>query len=244
MRLPITTTHKLEIKTIQSADAVITETPIESEYICKHYKAEKEKVFSIPNGVDESFVYDDCIFNEILNQGTEYVLCVGRFDENKNQLNLIRAIKNTGIDVVFVGGKDALSDAYYQKCVDEANGYDNVHFLGWLPDDSALLRSAYGNAKMIVAPSYDETFGLTIVQGAALGAQLAMSKTLPILSWGAFNSKDCTLFDPQDVDDMRDKILNLWKKEKTGDLMLSVKSAFSWTNIIDEHVKIYTELLK
>ena len=38
---------------------------------------------------------------------------------------------------------------YYDICLEEAYGCDNIHFLGWLNSDNELLKSALGHASVL-----------------------------------------------------------------------------------------------
>ena len=57
-----------------------------------------------------------------------------------------------------------------------------------------LLKSAYSNAKVFLFPSYHETFGLVLLEAAVAGANLVVSKSLPILDFPSMNV--CTRIDP------------------------------------------------
>ena len=96
--LPVPTTYKMLMQSLQLADLLIVETQAEKDFIVKHYKIQKSKICIIPNGIDKyEGVYRD-IYNYI-DEGKKYILQVGRFDKNKNQLNVIKAMKNENIDL-------------------------------------------------------------------------------------------------------------------------------------------------
>lgn len=42
---------------------------------------------------------DNEIIYKVMGKKCDYVLVVGRFDKNKNQLNVVRAFKNTDMDL-------------------------------------------------------------------------------------------------------------------------------------------------
>lgn len=238
--LPIYTDYKIERKIISLADHLIVESNQEKEFLIKYYNADSEKISTIPNGVGETAYYGDEIF-QITNN--KYILQVGRFDRNKNQLNVIRAIKGTGLDLVFIGGANHTEkDDYYQKCLDEAKDFDNIHFLGWQDKESPLLKSAYAHAEVLCLSSYKETFGLVLLEGAMAGAKLCFSKTLPIVDYGCFEQSH--LFDPSDVNDIREKLIKTFYEAKDIKLKERVKSMFSWDEVIDQHLKIYNGRLK
>ena len=103
--IPFNNSYSFIKRNLDRADAIIPQTKKEAAFINKYYRVPIEKMHVIPNGVNEAILetYDP-------RESKDIVLCVGRFDHNKNQLSLIRAALNTNYEVHFVGGK-ALDDA-------------------------------------------------------------------------------------------------------------------------------------
>ncbi|MBE5966482.1 MAG: glycosyltransferase [Lachnospiraceae bacterium] len=240
-RLPLATTYKLLFEILCMADAVIVETDKEAAFVKKHYKVAGEKIRIIPNGSDWINDCDSSIY-KCIDRNSEYALIVGRFDENKNQLNVIRALKNTGIQTAFIGGGNHSGASYYRKCIQEAKPYSNFHFLGWVDHKSELIKSAYANCKTLIVPSYSETFGLTIVEGGMAGANLAVSKTLPILDYNVFTEAE--LFMPDDINSIKTAVINAMKKPKSETMKENIKRFFSWESVAQKHMELYLEILK
>lgn len=234
---PIYTTYSVLYDSLQMTDVVIVETQAEADFLHRFYSVNYKKMVVIPNGIDAFTYQGDEIFTRLCKH-CDYVLQVGRFDKNKNQLNVIKAIKGTGIDMVFIGGAEITEQSYYQKCVDEAKGHDNIHFLGWLSQDSPLFQSAYANAKLVILPSHYETFGLVLLEGGMAGADLALSNTLPILCYSSF--KKCRTFDPNNIKQMREVIKDAFERPKDVTLKDKLINEFNWDTIIDQHIKIYS----
>lgn len=235
-RLPIVTSYKIMYQSLQQTDLIIVETQAEAFFLNGIYSVPFSKMKVIPNGIDINNYRGQEVFENI-GKDCDYILQVGRFDENKNQLNVIRALKNTGIDVVFIGGADHSRQDYYDKCIKEAKGCDNIHFLGWQQKESKVLRSAYSNAKLVIIPSHYETFGLVALEGGIAGANLAFSKALPILCYSSF--KDCLTFDPDNVKQMREVLLKAFEQPKNGALKKRLIAEFNWETIIKQHIDIY-----
>ena len=129
---------------------------------------------------------------------------------------------------------------YREECLSEAKGCSNIHFLGWMKSDSHELKSAYANAEIVVLPSYYETFGLAAIEGASYGAKIVLSKTLPINDFNVFDK--CPKIDPNNINDIKCKLLKAISEEKESLFLKKIKSTFSWDNIIDEHINIYKRL--
>lgn len=235
-RLPIMTTYKILQETIQLADIIIAETEKERHFIHRHYQIDLDKIEVIPNGVDLDN-YDGIEIYDRLPEVQKYVLQVGRFDENKNQLSVIKALKGSGIDVVFIGGEDSRGGVYLQKCINEVGDDKHFHFLGWLSSNDPLLRSTYHWADTLVLPSYNETFGMVAIEAGVQGTKLVLSKTLPILDYNCM--KSVRTFNPNDIDDIKKAIVETFSKPRDENTKSQMLKEFSWDIIIDKHIKIY-----
>jgi glycosyltransferase involved in cell wall biosynthesis len=122
----------------------------------------------VPNGIESEKAM------RIYPESEKYknaILCMGRIEARKNQLNLIRALNNT-IFKLFIHGKPSPNNiGYYKQCIGEAA--NNVSILGWLDDEE--LYTAYSNAKVHILPSYFETTGLSSLEAAIMGCNIVVT---------------------------------------------------------------------
>lgn len=238
MKFPIATLYRSMMEQALISDYIIAETYREADFLCKHFKIQKQKIKVIPNGIDEPAHASDIIF-EKLGGSMKYLLQVGRFDNNKNQLNVIKALRNTEIDMVFIGGAP-FSDVsgYYDKCIIASKGANNIHFLGWQEPKSELLMSAYKHTQALLLPSFYETFGLVALEAASFGAEVCLSKSLPIIDFGIFNQN--LLFNPNDKKEILEIARNVYSLDKSKfDLKSRAFNIFSWENILKDHIECY-----
>ncbi len=239
-KLPIITTYKLLYETIHLADVIIAETEQERQFIHRHYLIELNKIVVIPNGVDLDSYEGKEIYDRIPGL-QKYVLQVGRFDDNKNQLNVIKALKGTDIDVVFIGGEDSRGGVYYEKCKREAGNDNHFHFLGWLHKDDLLLKSAYHWADTLVLPSHYETFGLVAIEAGVQGVKLVLSETLPICDYNCMRGVQTLC--PDNIDSIKKSIIYTYNQQRTETLKKEIMKEFSWEKIIAQHIKVYNRLI-
>ena len=240
-KIPIMTTYKLIFQMCLSADIVVVETEKEKKFVNKYFHVSESKITIIPSGVDEvSYKKDELVFEKI-GKKCDYAIEVARFDQNKNQLNVIKAMAGEKEHVVFVGGNDPRYSKYYQECLKIAKTCENIHFLGWVDADSDLLKSAYSNAKAVICSSYQETFGLSILEGIQAGAFPVLSRTLPILDFKEMSG--CETFDPDDLMDIRNKVKKVMNSNKTFENRDLVKSSFSWETVAKKHIDVFEGLL-
>lgn len=127
----------------------------------------------VPTGVSDRFLKapDGALVRTVCDL-EDYVLCVGLIEPTKNQLELVRALRDVDVDLLFVGGH---RDYYYfQQCIKEAN--DRTRFLPFLQPCAELLRSALGNAVLLAEPSFDPP-GRSCLEGALMRKPLVMLDT-------------------------------------------------------------------
>lgn len=239
-KLPFATTYRCLFEIVKLCDLIIVESRQEKDFLCKHFGAIEKRVCIIGNGAEDYSNADNSIYTKI-EMVKDYVLQVGRFDENKNQLNVIKALKNSGIPVVFIGGAAIGDKGYYDQCIREAEQDSNFYFLGWIDNKSPVLSSAYAHAKVLLAPSFSETFGLTIVEGAIAGAVPVISKTVPILEDKHF--KECTTFNPNNLKEIKEAVIEACNRDRDCKLKESIRADFSWDSIAKQHINKYMELI-
>lgn len=239
--LPVHTGYWFLNQMLLKADAIIAQTQKEANFIVDNYKVPKERIYVIPNGVniDINESFKDEFTNKTGIVG-KYVLQVGRFDENKNQLNVIKAMSNSNIPVVFIGGEDSGQPEYYKKCKNIAT--PNIHFLGWVKHDDPLLSSAYQNAHVVVLPSYKEIFGNSLIEGGAAGANLVATAALPIDDWGIRDI--CRTVNPNNTDNIRNEIMAAYNEPLNALTSKIIREKFSWDSVIRKHIEVYRNVLK
>lgn len=227
-------------KIYDMADAIICETENEKNFISKAYNIDSNKLYVIANGINSK--RNDATeqyFREKTDIQGKFVLQVGRFDANKNQMSMIEAVRGTDIQLVFIGGPDSTSERYYEKCKELAS--ENVHFLGWIDHEDVLLYSAYAAAHVVVVPSHHETFGFALFEGGIYGCNLVVTDVLPVDSWGIDDY--CFTVKSKDVSDIRKKVQMAYNAEKNDKISKIIEKNFSWKSVVDQHIELYERLL-
>lgn len=241
LRIPVNTCYDLIKKSLDIADAIICQTNKEANFIEKIYGIERSKIKIIPNGVEERFKYsNEELFRNKFNIKDEFLLQVGRFDENKNQLNVIKAMKNSDVKIVFIGGEDSSFKDYYKKC--KQNSSENIIFLGWISNEDEIISSAYKAAKALILPSFSEIFGNSLIEGGMAGCNLIATEALPIEEWGIEDY--CTKINPNNINEIKLAIEKAMNKDKNDQISNIIEKKFAWKNIANMHLKLYKEVLK
>ena len=167
------------------------------------------------------------------------IVHVSRIDRNKNQLSVIRAMKDTDIPIVFIGGPDPNDMAYYEQCKAEATA--NMFFAGWVYHDDPLLASTLAAAKVSVLPSYKETFGNSIYEGLLAGCNVVATNALSMAEWGLEN--DVISCNPSSLNSIRESIITAYYKETDTNVIQRIKKEFSFESVAKKHIEIYKSLL-
>lgn len=148
------------------ADLVVPNSHAERELLAERFAIPAEKFAVVYNGVEPAaFVQPDTDLFPRRYGLSRYILCVANIEPRKNQLRLIRALREIPLPLVFLG--EVRDVGYYAECRREAG--ERAIFLPPLPHDSPDLVSAYAGADLFVLPSLLETPGLAALEAAAAG---------------------------------------------------------------------------
>jgi len=158
--------RKSIIKVLETADFILPNSQSELNRLKESYTG-KVKSLVVTNGINpEKFVFDPSIQKD-----DNLVICVGRIENRKNQLNLIKALNNTKYKLVLIGAPSANQNQYFEQC--RAAAGPNVTFLNKIPHDD-LVRY-YQLAKVHVLASWFETTGLSSLEAAIMHCNIVIT---------------------------------------------------------------------
>ena len=122
----------------------------------------------IPNAIDPELFGP---FAGLPVREDDLVLCAGRIEGIKNQLNLIRALNGSSFRLILAGKPAVNQRAYYEECRRAAG--PGVTFIGAVSQEQ--LRIFYSRARVHVLPSWFETTGLASLEAAAMGCGIVIT---------------------------------------------------------------------
>ncbi len=218
----------LRILTARSA-AIITSSASEKKRVCSYFGL-AETVHHIPLGLPAAFLHD---FEPAERSGA---LCVGRIEGLKNQLNLIKAANGANWELKIIGKPAANQPEYFKHCQQAAG--KNVHFVGWL--DTENLLEAYRSAKVLVLPSYFETFGLVALEALSQGCNVVIAERPDMNS--IFNDRvlRCNPNNPADIKEKIEAALQL----PPADFTSADKQKYAWREAALQIESIYKNVSK
>jgi glycosyltransferase involved in cell wall biosynthesis len=192
----------------------------------------------VPLAADERFAMADKTEFVKKYNIDNFILSVGRIEPRKNQLNLIRALKGTGLQLVFIGDYVPDYKKYYEVCRDEAD--KNTKFLGHINHNDTLLASAYAACSIFVLQGWFETPGLAALEAGFAGARLAVTKDG---STREYFKDYAAYFHPGSPRNIREVVIKVLNNKKSDDCRRYIMKNFLWSNAADEYIKIYKRLL-
>lgn len=226
-------------KMMQISDVLLPNSKSEADQLRRYFGVSEKNIRIVPNGVDESFAHSDP--NLFLRQYPDLarcVLCVGRIEPRKNQLNMVRALRGTSIPFAVVGEPVPQYQDYYNLCRKEATS--NIQFLGGFPHESGLLKSAYAACKVFLLASWLETPGLAALEAGLAGAQVV------ITSEGATREyfKDLALYvDPASPHSIRQAVESALRNLPEPKLKNHILETYLWKNVGQQTLDAYKIIL-
>jgi glycosyltransferase involved in cell wall biosynthesis len=189
----------------------------------------------VPNAIDISTFDENVAPNE---EFRNHVLCVGRIEGLKNQLNLLVALMDTEYNVTLIGKSSPNHKAYYEKCLELVSRNPRYRLIDHI--DHNELSSIYKAAKVHVLASWFETTGLSSLEAAVMGCNLVVTRKGDTEEYFGDMAEYC---DPNDTASIRRAVDVAYHKPFNPSLKLLLKSNFTWMNAAEETFKGYKFVL-
>ena len=187
----------------------------------------------VPNGIDHTIAEWPLSRIPIYQNA---VLCVGRIEGRKNQLNLIRALNNTSHNVFIIGNPSPNNTGYYEQCRKEAAA--NIHFLDW--QTGKKLYNIYHSAKVHVLPSYFETTGLSSLEAAFMGCNIVVT---PYGDTRDYFKDYAWYCDPDDIIGIRQAVDAAFDAPLNEELKKHIMANYTWEQAAKETLYAYKQVL-
>lgn len=216
------------------ANAILPNAKAELDLLCKDFEIQINNAHIIPNAAERFFQYSDGS-QFVKKYGiNNFVMCVGRVEINKNQLLLIRALKESGLPLVIIGNPGMQN--YYCQCLQEAG--KNVLFLKHMPPDELI--SAYGAAKVHALPSWRETPGLVSLEAGLAGCNIVVTNRG---STEEYFGKLAYYCEPDDVSSIQNTVEMAFHEPKNKELAIHILNNFTWEKAAGKTLFAYETIL-
>ncbi len=202
-----------------ACDLLIALSSSEADALVTDFGIARERIVIAACGVETRFANaTPKLFREKFGLDN-FVLCVGRVDANKNQLNLIRALRDENLPLVLAGG--SLAPPYLDECKKIAGA--NIHFLPSLSDEE--LGSAYAAAHTHALVSWLEVVGLVTLEAAVAGSNVVLTREHGARDYIGDAGWYC---DPGDPKSIRLAVLNAYHAPRQTKLRTHLLETYSW----------------
>jgi len=226
------------VRCLRGADHLIALGEVERDMLIKGYELDQSRITVVPNGIAKSFFEaDPNLFIERFQLASSFAVCVGSVEPRKNQLTVVRAVREIGMHAVLIGAPEHRD--YLDQCL-ELGGSD-VSYLGFFPYGDPILASAYAAAEVSVLPSKSEVLPLSVIESLAAGTPAVVTK---------FQSLDIAAqpgvleyVDPEDTRGIAEAMKRCkgvrWPRRGCADLVAS----YSWNSVAIELSRVYERVL-
>lgn len=234
------------------ADHIFTLSQYSKRQIMEHLGADEKKITVVYCGVSAHLFPEPreqarLEINHDFAFDGPYVLFVGNLKPNKNVAGLLNAFAKTCArhalpHKLLIIGDDAVGRPAMLKLSLELGLEGTTVFVSRVTDDQ--LRSAYSGADMTVLPSFEEGFGLPVLESMACGTPVACSNGASLPEVGG---QAAEYFDPKDQDSICEALERVLL---SNDLRAEMRSRglqqarrFTWQACSELHHDIYRKFL-
>lgn len=232
--------RKQQERVLAGADKIIFGSESEKNSAFSHFSRISPRIVYdiIKIGLPPTFQGGDAHFFEKRYELKNFVLCVGRIEDLKNQLNLVKAMKGLSMPVVFVGSLNSAHRRYGKEVLREINKRDNCHFLGQLSRE--MLASAYAAAKVHVLPSWFETTGLSSLEAGVADCNVVSTDR----GYARDYLKDYAWYcDPSNLWSIRNAVKEAYNSPIRAGLRTYVRRELSFQKMLERFMRVYHELV-
>lgn len=237
---------KQSIKFIKESDVLLPNSIEEYYELCnftgldsKKYLHKVNVVFNAADVKDNIYMSKIDFLKKYNLPDQPYILQIGRIQLIKGQLNLVKAMMNNDIPIVFVGFKAEI--AYYNKIRKISKKRGNVHFVDYV--DNKEVCNFYKYASVHVLASLRESPGLVSLE-ALLNNCKVVTSNKKYLPFETYFKDIATAINPVDIKSIEYGVLKEIKKDRNFDnIKHTIIEKFSWEKVGVDTYNAYKKII-
>lgn len=234
-------------RAIYGAEKIITVSDYVKNDLIKTYALDESKIVVTPEGVDPEIIKLSKTLTKSESQKImakkgikgDYIFYVGNAHPHKNIEGLIESFVEVQktfpkLKLVLAGRENY----FWHNLMKKYSKIAGIRYLGFL-DDKELV-AAYKSARLFVLPSFEEGFGIPLLEAFTMQTPVVSSNkaSLPEVGGDA-----CIYFDPTNISDMKEKICKVLENIDLRDQLI-VKGKqrlanYSWKKMAQETLSVY-----
>jgi len=226
------------------ADAIVVSSHYAAGEVTRELGVTRSRVHVCPPGRPEWSA--DIAARQAVRRGQD-ILFMGTLNLRKNVGTLLEAYARLRAQVpdaprLILAGHTTPASARWEARAKEAPLAGHVEITGYV--DAARKIELFANARMLVLPSYEEGFGLPVLEAMACGVPVVVSSrgSLPEVAGGAAEP-----IDPDDAEAMATKMRELLDDRRAGEAAqrgLLQASQYSWTACAEAARRAYESAME
>jgi glycosyltransferase involved in cell wall biosynthesis len=228
--------HKASIEYVASrAEMLLPNSDNEYKRFVSQYKTDTP-YRKVANAIDVSTFSEAIEPNE---RFKNHILCVGRIEGRKNQLNLIKALMDTGLYLTIIGKPSPNHIGYYNECAELVASNDKMQIIEHI--DHKELAAIFKAAKVHVLPSWFETTGLSSLEAAIMECNIVVTPKGDTIDY----FKDLAYYcQPDDIKSIKEAVLRAYQEPYSDLLKQMILENYVWEKTAEQTLDAYKLILK
>nr|WP_242531484.1 glycosyltransferase [Priestia flexa] len=190
----------------------------------------------VPNAIDETLIplgnYEE------KGQERDVVLCVGRIEPRKNQLNLVKAMQGLDINLILVGKVHSTQMNYFAKVKKIVDESPNIKIIDEIEHEQ--LFNLYKSAKVHVLPSWYDTPGLVSLEASVNGCNIVVTNRGTTEEYFESDAYYC---EPDNIVSIKNAIVQAYNNPYNDNLKRKILKEYTWKNTAEKTIMAYNKLL-
>tara|TARA_Y100000589_G_scaffold75710_1_gene69414 strand:- start:1520 stop:2653 length:1134 start_codon:yes stop_codon:yes gene_type:complete len=228
------------------ADIIIAISKQTKKDIVKYLSIDEKKIKVVYQGCND-------VFKKTISQKTQketlkkynlpnnFLLYVGKIEERKNLLTILKVLKKLKTQKLVVIGDGNKYKKMCLKYINNNNLHNNVIILSNIPSNE--IASIYKNAEILIYPSIFEGFGIPIIEALYSKVPVITTKKGCFKEAGGPKTK---YINPNSINELENAILEIQQSSKIKEEMKNIGfkyvQKFNDEKIAKNLIKIYSEL--
>lgn len=224
----------LQEETLKNVDILLPNSYVEMKMLQEDFAGNYcYKV--IPNAVDANLFRLQIEWNKY-NVPPDSVLCAARIEPRKNQLSVLKALKNTNLNIVLVGSPVPNRIGYYNKvkrCADK-----RTIIMDSLPHNELVY--IYAFAKVHILASWFESPGLSSLEAASMNCNVVVSDQDIIKEYFKNYAFYCN---PESITSIKKAVLDAYDSKRNSSLSDHILKNYTWEKVSRDTLNAYEMVL-
>ncbi len=231
---------------VRHSQVILTPSNFVKQQLMEIWKIKGEKIKVTSEGVDQLLLNilkksskktDQKILDKYKIQPS-FIFYVGNAHPHKNIEGLIKVFfslrkRHQYLQLVLSG-----HDHYFWERVRQEFKHRDIIYTGFVSDQE--LATLYKNAKAFVLPSFEEGFGIPVLEAFAASCPVVSSNSNALQEVGG---NAAIYFNPRDLEDMEQKISQVLNSQKLRQQLIirgqKRYKKFSWQRMAEQTLKLY-----